>query len=335
MDFFRPRVQDDVYRAGLHSFSNGNDYLGCLSYQPDTAGEQPTETPATDELLYPRLQQQPLSENCLQLISSQQHIHGMPKRARVYIDPLMPDQLKTDPDSQLQPWVLRFTDPQSPLGNEQGLADAAYLQMAQLVGIDIPRWQLITPPAHSQSAAWLAYQRPDHSANGPQHIQRLSSLLNNPWWQPSLGYEELIRASQRLCNSPAVGKAYFIRAIFNLLSGNQDDHSKHWSFTQNDKGQWQPAPMYNLGCYPAADDQHSMHFAGETRQPERKVIQKLASIANFSHWHHARQAIEEVLDALQNWEIFASQAGMSQQQQKNVRNRLNHYYQLNRSIMDR
>ena len=219
----------------------------------------------------------------------------MPWQAQVYIDPLIPDQLHSDNAVHLEPWVLQFGHPQTdPLGQEQGLADAAYLQMARLAGIDIPEWQLITPPAQSKAAPWLAYRRPDYvQGQGRQHIQRLSSLLNNPWWQPGSGYEQLIRASQLLCQRPATGRDMFNRAVFNLLSCNRDDHSKHWSFIQDDTGQWQPAPMYSTGFRPAGNRQHEMPFNGLTSQPDRRSMQQLASLANFSHWHQARQVIEE------------------------------------------
>ncbi|MBN3561970.1 type II toxin-antitoxin system HipA family toxin [Aliamphritea spongicola] len=336
MDFFRSGQQSTVSPTGCHNLlqTTEADLIGSLLYQSDN-GEIHAASASTD--YYGQLAaSHHLSDHVQSLISSDNHIHGMPWQAQVYIDPLIPDQLHSDNAAHLEPWVLQFGHPKNPLGQEQGLADAAYLQMARLAGIDIPEWQLITPPAQSKAAPWLAYRRPDYvQGQGRQHIQRLSSLLNNPWWQPGIGYEQLIRASQLLCQRPATGRDMFNRAVFNLLSCNRDDHSKHWSFVQDDSGQWRPAPMYSAGFRPAGNRQHEMPFNGATSQPDRRSMQQLASLANFSHWHQARQVIEETLDALQNWEIFASQLDIHRDTQRNVRRELDECYQQNRHLLQK
>lgn len=322
MDFFRGSEQPQVSQANCHDLLAEESPLGALRYTCDTT--QASDSTKTD--LYQQLRQQySLSQPVQTLLESDRYIHGMPWQAQVFIDPLIPDQLHTEAAPHLQPWALRFSNPDNPLGQEQGLADAAWLQMAELAGIDIPQWQLITPPAQSKAAPWLAFLRPDY---GQQHTQRLSSLLDNPWWQPGAGYQQLIRASQLLCNRPAVGRDMFVRAMFNLLSCNQDDHSKHWSFTQDSHGNWQPAPMYNASFSPAS--QHAMPFGAEIN---RKTIQQLASLANYSHWKHARQVIEEVMDALQNWEIFASQLDISRPTIHKVRQQLDSCYQRHRGLL--
>ncbi len=333
MDFFRSSNQTNIVQPGCNALTKAAtaDLIGALHYQTDNTEASSETFPPTD--YYSLLAgKHTLLAKTQDLIRSSDHIHGMPWQAQVYIDPLIPDQLHSENAAHLLPWVLRFGHTANPLGQEQGLADAAYLQMAELIGIQIPQWQLITPPAQSNAAPWLAYQRPDHHT-GRQHIQRLSSLLQNHWWQPGIGYEQLIRASQLLCKRPATGRDMFVRAIFNLLSCNQDDHSKHWSFTQDDTGQWLPAPMYNAGFYPAKDSQHSMPFSCTTPQIDRRSIQQLASLANFSNWNHARQVIEEVLDALQNWEIYASQLNIHRDTQRKVRQQMDQCYQLNRDIL--
>lgn len=333
MDFFRGGHQTNVTQPGCNDLTTtaASDLIGALRYQTE-ANLEISEAFLPADYYASLAANNTLSVDTKKLISSSDHIHGMPWQAQVYIDPLIPDQLHSENAAYLQPWILRFGHSGNPLGQEQGLADAAYLQMASLIGIQIPQWQLITPPAQSKAAPWLAYLRPDH-LNHRQHIQRLSSLLNNHWWQPGIGYEQLIRASQLLCKRPATGRDMFVRAIFNLLSCNQDDHSKHWSFIQDDSGQWLSAPMYSTGFYPAQDRQHNMPFGETTVAADRRNIQKLASLANFSNWNQARQIIEEVLDALQNWEIFASQLNITSDTQRKVRQQLDQSYQLNCDLL--
>ncbi len=92
--------------------------------------------------------------------------------------------------------------------------------MASRCGIDVPQWQLFRQP---NGLAWLALKRFDCSGEcgGRFHMQTLCGLLDADFRQPSMDYEDLIKASQVLCQRPAVGKFQFVRALFNLFSANQ------------------------------------------------------------------------------------------------------------------
>ena len=81
-------------------------------------------------------------------------------------------------------------------------------------------------------------------------MHSLCGLLDADFRAPSLDYEDLIKASQVLCESPAVGQSQFVRAVFNLFAANQDDHTKNWAFLQDDAGVWRPSPAYDRDVQP-------------------------------------------------------------------------------------
>ena len=267
---------------------------------------------------------------------------GARPKALIHIDPKQTDHVSTLPQKGLQPWLIKFTSQNLSLGHEEGLCEAAYLTMAERAGITVPDWQLfnVSKPAKT----WLAMKRFDCTSNsdsnslldknysGRYHTQSLCGLLDADFRQPSMDYEDLIKASQALCKSPVVGQQQFTRALFNLFADNQDDHTKNWSFLMDDKGQWKIAPFYDITFSPNPHNQHMMSYAGYGENPSTKAIQKLASQANFSRWKDAQNEIIKVLDALSHWSTIASELGISCETVKLIAKQLDKVYQQNKSL---
>lgn len=223
------------------------------------------------------------------------------------------DRCSTYPQSGLAPYLVKFTSQQLPLAHEEGLCEAAYLQLAKTAGIDTAKWKIIrTSINNGEPRQWLAMERFDCTKNnGRKHMHSACGLLGADFRQPSLDYEDLIKASSMLCNSPAAGQQQFRRAIFNLFALNQDDHSKNWSFLQNDSGKWQLSPLYDATYSPTPYGEHSTAFSGYGKNPPIKTLQKLANIANYSNWNEAKTMAEEVIHALSKWNEVARDLGVS------------------------
>ena len=164
-------------------------------------------------------------------------------------------------------------------------------------------------------------------------MQSACGLLDADFLSPSLDYEDLIKASSLLCKSPLSGQIQFRRAIFNLFALNHDDHSKNWSFLQNDTGNWSLAPFYDMTFSPNPFGEHATAFAGHGKQPPLKTIQQLAVIANYSSWAQARQVIQEVVDSLANFSDLAISLGVRKSTTEMIQRQLNQVYQLNRQLL--
>ncbi len=261
---------------------------------------------------------------------------GARPKALIYLNPQQTNQVSTSPQDNLEPWLIKFTSENLLLGHEEGLCEAAYLTMAKNAEIDVPDWQLFTAPERSKAKAWLATKRFDCSADsslGRYHIHTLCGLLDADFRQPTMDYEDMIKASQALCRSPAVGKQQFSRAMFNLFADNQDDHTKNWSFLMDDNGQWQPAPFYDVTFSPSPHNQHMMAYAGYAQQPSLEAIQKLAAQANFANWKAAQNEISKVIDALSQWSDIAGDLGIEPTTIKMISAQLNKVYQQNKRLL--
>ena len=262
---------------------------------------------------------------------------GARPKAQIYLQPDNPARASTLPQAGLQPWLVKFTSASLALGHEEGLCEAAYLSMAAQAGIDVPQWQLLPAAAGAQALAWLALRRLDcHAASpttGRYHLHSLCGLLDADFRMPSLDYEDLIKASQILCKSPAVGQIQFTRAVFNLFACNQDDHSKNWAFLLDDAGNWRPSPCYDITFSPNPHGEHSTAFGGYGKAPPVKVMQRLAQQANFSSWKQAQAVIEQVVAAVQNWETVASGLGIQPDTRQLIARQLDNIYQQNKSLL--
>lgn len=261
---------------------------------------------------------------------------GARPKAQIYLHRDNATLASTIEKPALEPWLVKFTSASLDLGHEEGLCEAAYLSMAAQAGIDVPQWQLITPPEKSSAIAWLALRRFDCSPHqGRYHFHSLAGMLDVDFRTPAVDYETIIKASQILCKSPVAGQKQFARAIFNLFSLNQDDHSKNWAFLQQDNGEWKIAPFYDVTFSPTPYGEHSTSFAGYGKTPPLKAIQQLAAQANFENYAHARAAMEKIVSAIHNWHDTAMHLDIRAETRKLIAERLNDVYQQNKHLLSK
>ena len=238
---------------------------------------------------------------------------GARPKAQIYIDPAKPQLASTKARTGLQPWLVKFTSRNLPLGHEESLCEAAYLQLAARAGLRVPEWQLLTADSTSGAIAWLALRRFDCTDTGRYHMHSLCGLVDAPFREPSLDYEDLIKITQTLCKSVAAGQELFARALFNLVGLNQDDHTKNWAFLMDDSGNWTLSPCFDMTFSPSPTGEHMMAFQGYGKTPPLTAIQQLAKTAGFSQWSDAKTLIENTVAVFSDWPSIASELGVSRQ----------------------
>ncbi|WP_299493401.1 type II toxin-antitoxin system HipA family toxin [uncultured Shewanella sp.] len=263
---------------------------------------------------------------------------GARPKAQIYIYEGQFDKCRTQPKSNDEAWLVKFTSQNLALGYEEGLCEAVYLKLAQQAGLAVPEWQLIPAPEKSGASFWLALKRFDwvsHSNghHGRYHMHSACGLLDADFRSPSLDYQDLIKASSILCKSPVVGQIQFRRALFNLFALNQDDHSKNWAFLQNDQGDWSLAPFYDVTFSANPYGEHATAFGGYGKKPPLKTIQQLATIANYANWTEARIALQQIVDSLSNFSTEAKAVGVEQSTIKLIQQQLNRSYQDNKGLL--
>jgi serine/threonine-protein kinase HipA len=170
---------------------------------------------------------------------------------------------------------------------------------------------------------------------GRLHLHSVSGLLDADYRMPSLDYEELIKVSSIICRSPAAGQVMFRRMVFNLFALNQDDHSKNWAFLQQDNGQWQLAPFYDVTFSPSSYTEHATAFCGFGKKPSLKVMQKLAEQANFANWEQAQLVIDEVVEAVQAFTSIANKLTINPEVRRLINKQLNNTFLENKILLQK
>ena len=280
------------------------------------------------------------TEDVLPILAETGSSGGARPKSLVWFDSEHSGQVSTLPGKGLSPWLVKFTSRNLPLGHEESLCEAAWLTMAEKAGLNTPKWQLIRHTGASQANAWLALRRFDCTEQeqnpegepGRFHMHTLCGLMDADFRQPSMDYEDLLKVSQVLCQSPAVAQEQFGRAMFNLFALNQDDHTKNWSFLMNDDGQWSLAPFYDVTFSPTPHNQHMTAFAGYGSEPSVNAIKQLATQANFANWNRAKEMIERILDALQEWPDHAKSLGVKPATVKLISRQLQECWKANKQL---
>jgi serine/threonine-protein kinase HipA len=99
--------------------------------------------------------------------------------------------------------------------------------------------------------------------------------------------------------------------VFNILSRNQDDHTKNLAFYMDRRGGWHLAPAYDLtyayNPSGAWTHRHQMTLAGKRDDFTSSDLLEAASAANLKT-PKAKTLIREVHEAVGSWKTFAGEA---------------------------
>ena len=103
-----------------------------------------------------------------------------------------------------------------------------------------------SPSSRQGRAAYFGVRRFDREDGGKVHVHTACGLLHASHRYASLDYENLFRLGKSLTRNPEDVEKLVRLMAFNVRLGNQDDHSKNFSFLLDAKGRWRLAPAYDL-----------------------------------------------------------------------------------------
>ena len=83
----------------------------------------------------------------------------------------------------------------------------------------------------------------------------------------------------------------------------------------NAKGEWKFAPAYDLTFSYSGYGFHSTMIAGESKNPGRKELMKLASYFGLKN---AGTIIEEVQEAIHHWGAIATEQGITKETKNTI-----------------
>ena len=225
---------------------------------------------------------------------------------------------QVDAGEGFEHWLLKFdgitsthdTEVASPKG--YGKIEYAYHLMAREAGIEMTTCRL----HHEGGRSHFMTKRFDRTANGgKQHMQSLGAIAHYDYRQPSsYSYEQALQVIRRLGFPRKDMEQQVLRAIFNVIGRNCDDHVKNIAFMMNRRGEWRLSPAFDISYAwnPSGEwtSRHQMSVNGKREGFEREDLLALARAADIKK-ARAEQMIDRVLDAVRRWPDFAGEAGVA------------------------
>lgn len=277
----------------------GGNGMGALSYHPESLISKESVSNDLDEIDYEIQQTMQESELYLDqlLILSGSSAGARPK----IILPIAGEQ-----------WLIKFRSSFDP--RDISSIEYAYHLMAKEAGLNLPEAKIFPS---KKGPGFFGVKRFDIHHNQKLHMHSIAGLLHADHRDPSLDYTTIIKATSYLTRDSKECEVQFRNAVFNVLSHNRDDHSKNFSFLMDESGTWKVSPAYDLTFSSGPSGEHATTILGEGKNPTQHHLLELAKIADIDKTK-ALEIIEQVRNAVQQWPHFASNAGVSQLQKKNI-----------------
>lgn len=185
-----------------------------------------------------------------------------------------------------------------PLG--YGAMEYVYYLMATQCGIDMEPCHLINegPRRHFVS------KRFDREGNNKIHAQTLTAIAHVDYNTPgSYSYEELFATARQLKLPVHDAKQLFLRMTFNLVTRNNDDHSKNFSFVY--KNNWRLSPAYDVAyCYKPGNawvGQHWMSTNAKRSNHNRNDLIAVGQNMTKLPIKDMHALIDKVVDSVSEW----------------------------------
>lgn len=308
----------------------GTRAMGALEFKPTLLTAGPSETLHLDELvklasealasrnhLHVNLEQSP--EALATILRVGTSAGGARAKAVICWNPqtgaVKSGQLAPGPG--FEPWLLKFDgvsenrdkELNDPLG--YGRIEYAYHLMARAAGITMSDCRLL----EENGRAHFMTKRFDRDENGGKfHVQSLCGMAHFDFNQAGAhSYEQAFQIARRLGMPQTDLTELFRRAVFNILSRNQDDHTKNIAFLMDRGGNWRLAPAFDLiYAYNPSGAWTSRHQMTLNGKRDEFLTADLLAAATHADLRppKAKQIIREVRTAVAGWENHAAEAGV-------------------------
>jgi serine/threonine-protein kinase HipA len=200
-----------------------------------------------------------------------------------------------------------------------GRIEYAYYLMAKEAGIKMNDCRL-----HEESGrAHFLTRRFDRLDDGNKlHMQSLGAMMHYDFNQAgAYAYEQAIQVIKRLGLPMADVEQQFVRAAFNIVARNQDDHVKNIAFLMDRRGQWELSPafdvVYSFNPSGAWTSRHQMSLNGKRDDFSRDDMLSLGKVGGIKK-NRASQLLGQIATAITGWTEFATSGGVPDQDVKRI-----------------
>lgn len=199
------------------------------------------------------------------------------------------------------PWLIKFHARKE--GSDPGLVEYVYSVMARHAGIEMPETRLF--PSRT-TAGFFGVRRFDRDNGLKVHVHTAAGLLHASHRHPTLDYENLLRLTKALTHDVREVEKMVRLMVFNVKSGNRDDHSKNFSFLLDAEGCWKFAPAYDLTPSAGFGGEHAAMVNGKGKSITDADLVQAAAVVDVDR-AFVMEAIRKTEAALSCFEALKAQ----------------------------
>jgi len=125
-------------------------------------------------------------------------------------------------------------------------------------------------------------------------------------------YEQAIELAERMGLDVSQKEQIFLRAVFNIMARNQDDHTKNIALLMDKSGTWRLAPafdvIYSYNPHGSWTSQHQISLNGKRDNFELDDFRAAADRFRLFRGKRLNALLEKVDSVIAKWPEFAAQA---------------------------
>ncbi len=221
---------------------------------------------------------------------------------------------KTMPN-EYEHWLIKF--PSSFDRPDIANIEFAYYKMALDAGIQMSESKLFQGLS---GQSYFGTKRFDRIGNRRLHLHSAAGIMHDNFRLSNMDYGDLMDCAFQLERDVRAYEKILRLAAFNVFAHNRDDHSKNFAFLMDAAGTWKVAPAYDLTFSTSGHGMHSTSVARESKNPTRKHLMELGNYFNIKD---ANKIIDEVLEVVSNWEMYAVQCDVSTESKNRIKKTIN------------
>lgn len=194
---------------------------------------------------------------------------------------------------------------------QHSLIEYAYYLMATDLGIDMQECRILSKDGLDH----FMTKRFDRVNDKKIHVQTLAALMHYDYNVPGkCSYEMYAECAKRLRVGTDSIKQLYKRMVFNVVSGNCDDHVKNFSFLMDRYGTWSMSPAYDLTFAYNPDNkwisQHQMRVNNKTSDITDKDMLDCGATMGLTQ-DFCKGVLEQTKTVVSGWMDYAKQVGVS------------------------
>ncbi len=212
-----------------------------------------------------------------------------------------------DTDGRL--WIAKF--PSRTDRQDSGAWEGVYSRLGAQAGIVVPETRLLRLGGTARTFCTMRFDRDGEA----RRLYASAMTMTGRHDGEAASYLDIVSAIRTHGAPASINedlRQLFRRLVFNLVSGNRDDHLRNHGFLRTPGG-WRLAPAFDMN--PArAQRHHAISLDGQRHEPDIPTALATHRLYDLTVTQ-ALGIVREVVDAVSDWRAEASGTGIAQSEQ--------------------